>query len=165
MLSPEKREKLRLLVEIFGNDYEIDIKSQSIRDLFPEGVPADEVLQLLKTSNRGDEVLQQGALRALAMVPVYGIEGEIIERLEDKLSLPKTKEVYLDIFSLSKSLLYLGHPRGMEEFEKLRAYCATFEEWKEPVPLHWFSSTLEDIDKWKRDRAAGKRWEIYQDDE
>jgi hypothetical protein len=165
MLSPEKKLILKETLKVSGIDYELDMLAQSLRDDFPEGVPADEAIEIIKENYKDRDWSQQYVLKALAMVPVYGIEGEIIDRLEKQLSLPKSDEVYLDIFSLSKSLLYLGHPRGIEEFEKLRSYCKSFKENKEPISIDWFSSTLEEIEKWKRDRAAGKRWEIYQDED
>lgn len=119
MLSPEKRKILNENLNCVRFEYEHEMMSQDLRDKFPEKVPADEEIEVVKENYKDKDFMQPCVLTLLAMVPVYGIEGELIERLEIKLSLPKTKEVYQNILRIYISLLYQGHPRGMEEFEKL----------------------------------------------
>jgi hypothetical protein len=164
-MNREKLELLRDSLNIIGLEYEHEITSQFLRDNFPEGIPAEQAIEFVKEKNLGNEYLENSALRILAMVPVPGVEKELIERLNKQKSLEKNKIDYTEIFLIVKALLYLSSAEGQKEFNHLKSMCSKLEPENTPLPNHWFEEVEYTVAKWKRDRAAGKRWEIYEDDE
>jgi hypothetical protein len=165
MMDREKLESLRDSLNIIGLEYEHELASQFLRDNFPEGIPAEQAIEFVKEKNLGDELLENSALRILAMVPVPGVEKELLERLKKQKSLEKNKIDYTEIFSIVVSLLYLSSAEGQKEFNHLKSMCSKMEPENTPLPNHWFEGVEYKVAKWKRDRAAGKRWEFYEDEE
>jgi hypothetical protein len=165
MLSKEKFELLSGRLEVWGTDYELDESSQYFRDKFPEGIPAEDAIKAVTIYNKDDESFENYALLMLAMVPVHGIETEILDRLKKyKTISPQTKESINERFVLGEALRYLDHPEGLREFDLLKTIVEPYPKFEGPFPMDWFRQFEETLAKWKQDRAAGKRWVIYEDD-
>jgi hypothetical protein len=166
IMDAEKKKFLIDTLEIMGVDYEHPSGSQFLRDHFPDGVPADIAIEGVRLKNEGKELLELSALQMLSMVPVHGIEDELLYRLQNNRNkVPQDKESFSFRFRLSQALRYLDHPEGLKEFETLREIMKTYPKDDEPVWLYAFIEFERDLAKWKRDRAAGKRWEMFEDDD
>jgi hypothetical protein len=165
MLTEDQLILLRNSLQIIGVEYELEMGSQGLRDDFPNGIPPEKAIQFVKEVNNGKQFLENSALQMLAMVPVDGIAKELKTRLSIEKQKPATEESYHTILSLAESLMYVADPLGQKEFDALKSLCENFSKEESPVPMHWFDEIERKLAKWKRDRAAGKRWEIYEDDE
>jgi CRISPR/Cas system-associated endonuclease Cas3-HD len=118
-LNHEEKTLLIDSLEIMGIEYEHELGSQFFRDQFPIGIPADIAIAAIKEKNEGNETLEISALLMLAMVPVHGIETELLNRLEKYRAIfPQTKETIYERFVLSEALRYLNDPEGLKEFDQ-----------------------------------------------